>query len=515
MPHTAPPELSTSRATSLYVGALLGPSLLLLPGLAAAMAGPASILAWAGLLVVSGLLARIFTAFGTRTGGGVTAYAAAGLGVRAGRATGWCFLAGVVLGAPVVCLIGGTYIAAALGGDHTMAVIAAAVLLIAVVALTLGGARTSTAAQLGLVAVLVVLVVVAVTGSAPAARAANWTPFAPHGWASLGSAASTLMLSFVGWEAVAPLTGRLRAPARQLPAIITAAFAVTTVIYLALATTTIAVLGGRAGTAVPLADLLRIALGGAGPVIAAVAAVALTLAATNAYLTGAAELLAGLREDHRSSGRGRTPLPSPARAAGSGLHEDRRTDGRAPLLQLGVAAAGVVLLVAEQAGVITVERLVALPATLFLTIYLACTASAVRVFRGRVRAAAVVATGAVVIVLAFSGWALLAALAVVLAAIARRGSVRKERHGHAGVVPEEGGTCDGGGAVPVADVVERGVQCGGPVERERELHGAVVLQAGEGEADQRDAALVGDRPDCGEQLAGEHEDRGCLGGGLR
>ena len=44
-----------------------------------------------------------------------------------------------------------------------------------------------------------------------AGRPANWTPFAPHGWLSVGRAAATLMLSFVGWEAVAPLTGRLRA----------------------------------------------------------------------------------------------------------------------------------------------------------------------------------------------------------------------------------------------------------------------------------------------------------------
>ena len=405
-------ELSTGRATSLYVGALLGPSLLLLPGLAAAAAGPASILDWLGLLVVSGLLARVFTALGTRirAGGGVAAYATAGLGARAGRATGWCFLAGVVLGAPVVCLIGGGYIAAALGGDHTTAVVAAAGLLVAVVALTLGGARTSTAAQLGLVVLLVALVAVAVAGAAPAARAANWTPFAPHGWTSLGGAASTLMLSFVGWEAVAPLTRRLRAPGRQLPVVITAAFAITAAVYLALATTTIAVLGTASGTDVPLADLLRVALGAAGPVIAAVAAVALTLAATNAYLTGAAELLAGLRAPGAGGGR-----------------------PRAPLLQVGVAVAGVLLLGGAEAGLITTERLVSLPAALFLTVYLACTVAAVRVLDGRVRWAAALSAVAVAIVLAFSGWALVVAAAIVAAASAGRPRRRRRRAAPASV----------------------------------------------------------------------------------
>jgi amino acid efflux transporter len=73
------------RGVALYVGALLGPGLLMLPGLAAQLAGPASVLAWAGLLVASGLFALIFTAFGIRLrgGGGVVTYTAAGLGPRA------------------------------------------------------------------------------------------------------------------------------------------------------------------------------------------------------------------------------------------------------------------------------------------------------------------------------------------------------------------------------------------------------------------------------------------------
>jgi len=389
------PELSTGRAVSLYVGALLGPSLLLLPGLAAALAGPASILAWAGLLAVSGLLAWVFTAFGTRvrSGGGVIAYTAAGLGERAGRAAGWCFLTGVVLGAPVVCLIGGTYIAAALGAGRTTAVLAAAGLLVAVVALTLGGARVGTTVQLGLVGLLIALVAAAVAGAAPAARAANWTPFAPHGWASLGAATSALMLSFVGWEAVAPLTARLRAPARQLPRVIATAFAVTATVYLALSATTIAVLGTHAGTTVPLAVLLKIAVGPAGRVIAAVAAVVLTLAATNAYLTGAAELLTILRR-------------APERR-----HPTERARGGA-LLQVGVACAGVLLLAGAAAGVIGTAQLVALPTTLFLAVYLGCTVSGVRALRGRVRGAAAVSAAAVITVLAFCGWALLLALAI-------------------------------------------------------------------------------------------------------
>ncbi|PZS19816.1 MAG: amino acid transporter [Pseudonocardiales bacterium] len=408
-------SLSTTRCAALYVGALLGPALLLLPGLAAALAGPASILDWIGLLAVSGLLARVFVDLGARfaSGDGAPTYTAAGLGERAGRAVGWCFLLGVVLGAPVVCLIGGSYVAALSGGGREVSVLAAALVLIVVVALTFGGARAASTAQLALVAVLVALVAVAVAGSASAARAARWTPFAPHGWAALGNAASVLMLSFVGWEAIAPLTERLHDPRRQLPRVIGIAFTVTTVVYLALAAATIAVLGAPpVSSAVPLADLLRVAVGPAGPVIAAVAAVALTLAATNAYLAGAAALASRLRAE-------RPPVTATPVA----------TTGRTPWwLQLGVAAAGVLLLGGVALGAVTTVQLVVLPTTLFLTVYLGCTASAARILRGRVRFAAAAACAAVLSVLAFSGWALVVPLAIVVVTCSpRRGELGRRR----------------------------------------------------------------------------------------
>jgi amino acid efflux transporter len=85
------PALDVPRGAALYIGALLGPGLLLLPGLAATQAGPASVLAWAALLGVSGLFAVVFAALGIRlpSSGGVRAYAAAGLGPGAvGRSPG-------------------------------------------------------------------------------------------------------------------------------------------------------------------------------------------------------------------------------------------------------------------------------------------------------------------------------------------------------------------------------------------------------------------------------------------
>jgi amino acid efflux transporter len=181
LPH-ASQNLTISRGAALYIGALLGPGLLLLPGLAAAEAGPASILSWLGLLGLSGLFAAVFSALGQRfpSAGGVMGYVQAGLGPRAGLATGWSFLAAVVSGAPIVCLIGASYVTDLTGGGQLTRAIVAAVLLLAVLALAAGGLRTTTSAQLVLVSVLIGVVLAAVAGSGSSARAAHWAPFLDH-----------------------------------------------------------------------------------------------------------------------------------------------------------------------------------------------------------------------------------------------------------------------------------------------------------------------------------------------
>jgi amino acid efflux transporter len=201
--------LSVPRGAALYIGALLGPGLLLLPGLAAAEAGPASILAWLGLLCLSALFAVVFAALGRAYpgAGGVSGYATAGLGPRAGAVAAASFLVGVVCGAPLVCLIGAGYVTDLAGGGTALRCVIAAVLLLVVLGLAAGGIRATTTAQLAGVSLLTAVIVAAVIGAAPAARAANWLPFAPHGWASIGHAAATLMFSFVGcscWRCTGP-----------------------------------------------------------------------------------------------------------------------------------------------------------------------------------------------------------------------------------------------------------------------------------------------------------------------
>jgi amino acid efflux transporter len=158
------------------------------------------------------------------------------------------------------------------------------------------GVRVTATVQLGLAAALAGLLLVAVITALPSAHAGNWTPFAPHGWLAIGSAANLLMLSLVGWEAVSHLAGDLADPGRDLPRAMLAAFAVVVVLYLGLAVTTVAVLGAT-GSNVPLADLMQRGLGEPGRVATAAVAVLLTTGAMNAYVAGAGRLAGALADD--------------------------------------------------------------------------------------------------------------------------------------------------------------------------------------------------------------------------
>src|SRR3982751_214889 len=95
-------SLGVVRGAALYVGALIGPGVLLVPALAAQAAGPASVIAWAALLVLSAPLAITFAALGIRhpVAGGVSAYVRAAFGDTPAAVTGAWFMTAVVFGGP-------------------------------------------------------------------------------------------------------------------------------------------------------------------------------------------------------------------------------------------------------------------------------------------------------------------------------------------------------------------------------------------------------------------------------
>ncbi|MGH3496366.1 MAG: amino acid permease [Nocardioidaceae bacterium] len=418
----APPKgrLTATQGTALYVGAVLGTGVIALPGLAARAAGPASLLAWLVLVLLSVPLAATFAALGSRypDSGGVATYARAAFGERAGQFVGCCFYFAIPVGAPAAALIAGGYVSSALGGGTGTAVVTGGLLIAAVFATNVAGIHVSARFQLVLGALLLAFLVVAVSLSLPHATTGNLRPFAPHGLLAVGSAGGLLIWSFAGWEAITSLAGDFRDPGRDLPRATGAAVAIVGVLYLAVATATITVLGPSGSrSAAPLGDLMARGLGGNARWLAAAVAVLLTFGVLNAYFAGAARLGAALGRD------GALPVWL---APGGEV-------GAVPRRSLGAATAmsALSLLIVAAAG-IGLSPLVSATSALLVAIYTVCVAAAVRLLPGgsRHRAAAIVAAAAVIVMLAMTGPYLAVPLALLVAiTIVRRSrrSLRRSR----------------------------------------------------------------------------------------
>src|SRR5438094_7275963 len=80
-------------AVALYVSSVLGSGVLVLPGLAAQLAGPGSLLAWVLLSVVSYPFAYTFASLSARKpeAGGIYSFAKESLGLRIATVTGSLF----------------------------------------------------------------------------------------------------------------------------------------------------------------------------------------------------------------------------------------------------------------------------------------------------------------------------------------------------------------------------------------------------------------------------------------
>jgi amino acid efflux transporter len=312
--------MSVGQGAALTIGAVLGTGVISLPAMAAGIAGPASILAWLALVLLSVPLATTFAALGARfpDAGGVSTYARLAFGDRAAAAIGWLFYVVVAVGAPPAAGFAGGYVADLVGGSRMTTVWASAVIIAGVAVLNWFGVRISGRVQLGMAAVLATLLVVAIVAALPHADVGHLTPFAPHGWSAIAPAAAVVVWGFAGWEAVTSLTAEYRNPARDVPRAAMAAVVVVGVLYLGVVMASILVLGPRTGTSqAPLAELLGLTFGTPGRVLTTLVAVLLTVGAMNAYFAGAAKLGAALGRDgslpawfSRGGGAGQVPRRS-------------------------------------------------------------------------------------------------------------------------------------------------------------------------------------------------------------
>lgn len=400
--------ITLPQGVALYVAAVIGAGVLLLPGLAATTAGPASMLAWAFDALLGAPLALTFAALGARhpDAGGVATYASRAFGKGTGAAVGWMYFIGATIGQIVVPLVGASYIAQPLGFDRAGLFIVAGLILAIPIAANLRGLQVSGRAALLLSALVAALLIAATLVSLPRQHLAAWTPFAPHGWSAVGVTTVLLLFAFSGWEAVASLGAEFKHPERDIPRAVILSVIIITLLYLAVAAATIGAreYGSPAKDSVSVALLLAGGLGVGAEILAAIVAVIVCVGTINAFVAGLARL-------------------------GYALALDRSAPGwLATLDSRGTPVAGVLLVGFFAEGGLALSWLIgldanfwlALPNTLVLLTYILGMAAGARLLSGGARWLALVSLALCLVALPFTGVSLGLALLIALVALAYR-----------------------------------------------------------------------------------------------
>lgn len=409
--------IGLGQGVALYVCAILGAGVLVLPGQAASLAGPASLIAWTFSALMGIPLAFTFAALASRfpDAGGAATYTARAFGPAMGGIIGWWYFIAGSVGHTVVPLTAGYYVAAALEIDqHWAPAFAAGVLLIAVVTNLAGmkiGARVQIGLALGVGVILIFVIVVAL----PQIDFSETQEFAPHGVAGVGRAVILLFFAFAGWEAIAHLSSEFRTVRTTLPLATLLTIIVVSILYLGTAFAVVGTgsFGSPARDRISLGIIIDNGLGLSVVATVAVGAVIICLGTTNAFLTSISRLGFALGRD------GWAPRTLARRTAAG-------VPVRSVLLVAGIGFAG--LAGAALFGWGT-ETLVFIPSVLVLATYLLGSAAAIRLFSGPCRLVAVIAVTLLALSVPFAGWHLVvpAAIAAAVLIFGRRSSTAVRR----------------------------------------------------------------------------------------
>ncbi len=291
IPKTA--SLRLPQIIALYIGSVLGSGILLLPGITADFAGPASLLAWGCMSLLAfpmaltmGLLSIYYP-----HAGGVSHFVSRAFNPKVGSLVGWFFLLSAIMAVPIIALTGAGYATVAFGLTESFRLIITVCILITGIGVNYIGMKMTGQIQLAVVIATILILVCAIAGSISYIDPANFTPFMPYGSLSVGYATTLIFWCFLGWEAISHVSEEFENAQRDVVKATIIASVIIGCIYCA---TAVAVIGthsyGNGISAVSLIHLISLSSGRSGMFIAGIITLFITTAPVIAYISAASRL---------------------------------------------------------------------------------------------------------------------------------------------------------------------------------------------------------------------------------
>ncbi len=295
---------------AISTGAMFSSGFFLLPGLAAAQAGPAVVLAYllAGILIIPAMLSAAELSSAMPRAGGAYYFVDRSLGPQAGAVAGLGTWLALVFKSAFALIGMGAYLALFV---HLQIEPLAVGLTLVFVVLNIVGAKETTGFQKVLVFVLIAVLafflvqgLAAVVSLGPSRLArTQFAPFAPFGLTGLLSTVGFVFVSYAGLTKVASVAEEVSKPDRNIPNGMLLSLAVTTVIYVVGVTIIVAVLEPEALHAdlAPVATAAQAFFGWlpgrTGVVLIVIAAIAAFASTANAGVLAASRYLLAMSRD--------------------------------------------------------------------------------------------------------------------------------------------------------------------------------------------------------------------------
>lgn len=287
-------------AVALYASSVLGSGVLVLPGLAAQIAGPGSILAWIALSLASYPFAFTFASLSARRpeSGGIYSFAKESFGLRIATATGWLFALWVITGAPAVALIASSYLGYAFPLNHTETFLIGFGIFFVAFLVNYRGIVVSNKVQLATIGCIVALLLAAIVSSSFFVKTQNFSPFLPEGVLPVGTAAALIFWSYLGYENVSNVAEEFQNPEKDFNRSIVLSVLLISSLYILVSFVTIGTLAYKtSGSIAPFAVILSNVLGRYGASGTAVLAVFIIFGTVNAYTTGMSRVFYAVSKD--------------------------------------------------------------------------------------------------------------------------------------------------------------------------------------------------------------------------
>jgi amino acid efflux transporter len=308
---------------------------------------------------------------------------------------GWFFLLSAIIAVPIIALTGAGYAASAFGLGETGRLLMTGIILLIAVGTNFFGMRLTGKVQMAVVSAIIVILISAVVGSMHAIDLSFFTPFMPHGWLSVGHAATLIFWCFLGWEAISHLTEEFENPNRDVIRSTIIASVIISLLYLA---TACAVIGTRSYgpgmSDVSLIHLIHLSFGTPGVLIAGISTLFITTAPAIAY-TGAAARLAYAISKAEYAPRFFSLLHSIYQTPVGGL--------------VFLFSCFILILALYGSGIVPLQILIQIPNTTFILTYFAGCAAGLVLLKDSSAGRAVCAISLVLtgFIFCFTGWAMI------------------------------------------------------------------------------------------------------------